>query len=35
VITLALLVSRRLGLRDAVPYGPFLVLGCGLILYFM
>jgi leader peptidase (prepilin peptidase)/N-methyltransferase len=35
VITIALLVTRRVGLRDSVPYGPFLILGCGLILYFM
>jgi hypothetical protein len=24
-----------MGLRDALPYGPFLVAGAGLILYFM
>ncbi len=35
VVTLLLLLSRRLRLRDALPYGPFLVLGAGLILYFM
>jgi leader peptidase (prepilin peptidase)/N-methyltransferase len=35
VITILLLVTRRLGLRDAVPYGPFLVVGCGIILFFM
>lgn len=35
VITVALLVTRRIGLRDAVPYGPFLVVGCGIILFFM
>lgn len=35
VVTLALLLSRRLGLRDTLPYGPFLVAGCGLILFFM
>jgi prepilin signal peptidase PulO-like enzyme (type II secretory pathway) len=35
VVTMALLITRRLGLRDALPYGPFLVVGCGVILYFM
>ena len=35
VVTLALLVTRRLGLRDTLPYGPFLVVGCGLVLFFM
>lgn len=35
VVTVLLLISRRLGLRDAIPYGPFLVCGAGLILYFM
>lgn len=35
VVTLGLLLSRRVSLRDAIPYGPFLVAGCGLILYFM
>ncbi|MGP8249840.1 MAG: prepilin peptidase [Candidatus Dormibacteria bacterium] len=35
VVTILLLVTRRLGLRDALPYGPFLVVGAGLILYFM
>ena len=35
VVTALLLITRRLGLRDALPYGPFLVLGCGVILYFM
>ncbi len=35
VVTLLLLLSRRLHLGDAVPYGPFLVFGAGLILYFM
>ncbi len=35
VITVVLLATRRLGLRDTVPYGPFLIIGCGVILYFM
>jgi leader peptidase (prepilin peptidase)/N-methyltransferase len=35
VVTVLLLVTRRLSFRDALPYGPFLVLGCGVILYFM
>jgi len=35
VITVLLLVTRRVTLRDVVPYGPFLVAGAGLILYFM
>lgn len=35
VVTILLLVTRRVGLRDALPYGPFLVAGAGLILYFM
>ncbi|NNM97690.1 MAG: prepilin peptidase [Candidatus Dormibacteraeota bacterium] len=35
VITVGLLLTRRLSLHDAVPYGPFLILGCGLILFFM
>lgn len=35
VVTVLLLVTRRLSFRDAVPYGPFLVVGCGVILYFM
>lgn len=35
VMTVLLLVTRRVGLRDALPYGPFLVVGAGLILYFM
>jgi len=35
VITVGLLATRRLGLRDSVPYGPFLIIGCGVILYFM
>jgi leader peptidase (prepilin peptidase)/N-methyltransferase len=35
VVTIALLASRRLGLRDTLPYGPFLVIGCGLVLFFM
>lgn len=35
VVTVLLLITRRLGLRDALPYGPFLVAGAGLILYFM
>ncbi|MGH7667748.1 MAG: prepilin peptidase [Candidatus Dormibacteria bacterium] len=35
VVTIVLLVTRRVSLRDALPYGPYLVAGCGLILYFM
>jgi leader peptidase (prepilin peptidase)/N-methyltransferase len=35
VVTILLLITRRMGLRDALPYGPFLVAGAGLILYFM
>lgn len=35
VITILLLLTRRVSLRDALPYGPFLVAGAGLILYFM
>ncbi|HUY09510.1 MAG TPA: A24 family peptidase [Candidatus Dormibacteraeota bacterium] len=35
VITILLLVTRRVSLRDALPYGPYLVAGAGLILYFM
>lgn len=35
VVTILLLVTRRVGLRDALPYGPYLVAGAGLILYFM
>lgn len=35
VVTVVLLATRRLGLRDTLPYGPFLVAGCGLILFFM
>ena len=35
VVTILLLVSRRVGFRDALPYGPYLVIGAGLILYFM
>lgn len=35
VVTVGLLLTRRLSLHDAVPYGPFLILGCGLILFFM
>jgi len=35
VVTIILLVTRRVGLRDALPYGPYLVAGAGLILYFM
>lgn len=35
VVTILLLVTRRVGLRDALPYGPYLVVGAGLILYFM
>lgn len=35
VVTLVLLATRRLGLRDTLPYGPFLIAGCGLILFFM
>jgi len=34
-ITLGLLLTRRISLHDAVPYGPFLIMGCGLILFFM
>ncbi|HUY55856.1 MAG TPA: A24 family peptidase [Candidatus Nanopelagicaceae bacterium] len=35
VITVGLLLTRRISLHDAVPYGPFLIMGCGLILFFM
>jgi len=35
VVTILLLVTRRVGFRDALPYGPYLVVGAGLILYFM
>jgi leader peptidase (prepilin peptidase)/N-methyltransferase len=35
VVTILLLVTRRVNFRDALPYGPFLVAGAGLILYFM
>ena len=35
VVTILLLVIRRVGFRDALPYGPYLVVGAGLILYFM
>ncbi|MGA7172592.1 MAG: A24 family peptidase [Candidatus Dormiibacterota bacterium] len=35
VITILLLVTRRVSMRDALPYGPYLVAGAGLILYFM
>jgi leader peptidase (prepilin peptidase)/N-methyltransferase len=35
VVTIILLVSRRVKFRDALPYGPYLVAGAGLILYFM
>ncbi len=35
VATVALLLTRRLSFKDAIPYGPFLVIGCGVILYFM
>ncbi|HVB53925.1 MAG TPA: A24 family peptidase [Candidatus Acidoferrales bacterium] len=35
VITIILLVTRRVHLHDALPYGPYLVAGAGLILYFM
>ena len=35
VVTIVLLATRRLGLRDTLPYGPFLVIGCGLVLFFM
>jgi prepilin signal peptidase PulO-like enzyme (type II secretory pathway) len=35
VITVLLLVTRRVKFRDALPYGPFLVAGVGLVLYFM
>ncbi len=34
-VTILLLVTRRLGLRDTLPYGPFLVAGCGVILFFI
>jgi len=32
VATLALLITRRIGRRDYVPYGPFLLLGAVLVL---
>ncbi|HEY6539095.1 MAG TPA: A24 family peptidase [Candidatus Dormibacteraeota bacterium] len=35
VVTVVLLLTKRVGLRDALPYGPYLVAGAGLILYFM
>jgi prepilin signal peptidase PulO-like enzyme (type II secretory pathway) len=35
VITVLLLVTRRVKFRDALPYGPFLGAGVGLVLYFM
>ncbi|MGH7759203.1 MAG: prepilin peptidase [Candidatus Dormibacteria bacterium] len=35
VVTILLLLTRRVGMRDALPYGPYLVAGAGLILYFM
>ncbi len=35
VVTILLLVTRRLSLHDAVPYGPFLIMGCGVVLFFM
>ncbi|MGH7610093.1 MAG: prepilin peptidase [Candidatus Dormibacteria bacterium] len=35
VVTVVLLLARRVGLRDALPYGPFLVAGAGVVLYFM
>ncbi len=35
VASVLLLVSRRVSLGDALPYGPYLVIGAGLILYFM
>ncbi|MGH7641664.1 MAG: prepilin peptidase [Candidatus Dormibacteria bacterium] len=35
VVTIILLVTRRVSMRDALPYGPYLVAGAGLILYFM
>ncbi|MGC2192663.1 MAG: A24 family peptidase [Candidatus Dormiibacterota bacterium] len=35
VATILLLVTRRVSMRDALPYGPYLVAGAGLILYFM
>ncbi|MHB8323023.1 MAG: prepilin peptidase [Candidatus Dormibacteria bacterium] len=34
-VTILLLATRRLSLHDAVPYGPFLVMGCGVILFLM
>ncbi len=35
VVSAALLASRRLSLRDTIPYGPFLVVGAGLVLFFL
>lgn len=35
VATVLLLLTRRVSMRDALPYGPYLVAGAGLILYFM
>ncbi|MGH7610990.1 MAG: prepilin peptidase [Candidatus Dormibacteria bacterium] len=34
-VTILLLLTRRVGLRDALPYGPFLVAGAGVVLFFM
>jgi len=35
VVSAGLLATRRLSLRDTIPYGPFLVVGAGLVLYFL
>ncbi|HVA21317.1 MAG TPA: A24 family peptidase [Candidatus Micrarchaeia archaeon] len=35
VVSVALLASRRLSLKDTIPYGPFLVAGAGLVLFFL
>ncbi len=35
VVSVLLLATRRLTLKDTIPYGPFLVAGAGLVLYFL